>query len=107
MEVESLRHLKVIRSENPILQALIENYSRIWMDLSYLKNKHTDMTKMNEELVEENSMLRDELAHAQAYARTADKSNSILKANLRQFLHNLEGQGIIAMKEDGRYDVSL
>ena len=107
MEVDSLRQLKVIRSDNPIFKSLTENYIKIALDYSYLKNSFNDVQKHNEELIDDNYRLNDELSEVRKMNRILEKSNATLRASLRIFLLNLQEQGIVAVKEDGSHDITI
>lgn len=89
-EMQQLEQLKVIRSDNPIYQNLIQSYYAMMIQNGDLQNMMNIYTIENKELIEENQELRDELHSTRTDFRIIENQNKDLLRSVSNFLKDLK-----------------
>jgi len=106
-EIEALKNLKVIRSDNDILQRLLKTYYGLVIENSTYKQELDYYSALSGEHEQEIRELEKKTDYLTQQNREFEHQNRILTRSLREFVKDLKKEGLITKDDDGEFDVRI
>jgi transcription termination factor NusB len=98
-EIQALKQLKVVRSDNPVYQRMVDTYYSLLVQNADLKNILSDSERDYEQISEVNIRLEEELDFTKKLYSIVSRENTKLTNSLKKFLSDLEEAGITGNRE--------